>query len=136
VNQAAYDLGAPDADLRQILDRHGLKSLGLEDAKKRLTIQRGRSVPSLPNTTLVTVAFDSQDALIAQAVTRDYMDHLMKRLESPGVAAQAIDPPALPSRPMSPNWQTMIPVGFLFGLTLGGIVVLLKRRTPIPSTYQ
>jgi uncharacterized protein involved in exopolysaccharide biosynthesis len=79
------------------------------------------------------VAFDSRDASASQGVTRDYMDQLLKRLESLGVAAKTADMPQSPNSPVSPDWQSMIAVGLAFGLICGVLVKLLQRRSPAPS---
>ena len=127
VNQAAQEFFASDAALRQILDSHGLRDFDLEEAKKRLIIKGGHA-RTVRNETVVMVAFDSRDASISQAVAADFMDILMKRLESLGVAARTTDTPRIPIRPLSPAWQIMQAEGCIGGLMCGGIAVLIKRR--------
>jgi uncharacterized protein involved in exopolysaccharide biosynthesis len=110
---------------RVIRDHRLYESAASMDARVdrlKQSLRIGARVP-FPPLTAFSVSFDDTDPATAQRVTRTVVA-LIKQAS----AAEVVDPPTLPRRPLSPHVSWMMFLGCLAGLLIGVFSRLFLRR--------
>jgi len=111
-----------------------IEQLGIEGTAKNLATSVNVSTPQ--NTVVLDVAVDNNDPERAAVIANAVAASLSKNVEqiapktvdgTPSVSVRVIEPATVPTEPSSPNVRINVLAGFLLGLFLSILIIVLRQ---------